>query len=114
MVIITLATGCRRGETMGLQWKHINFDAGTINIEQTSQYITGKGTYTKDPKTQGSKRTVTMPESVATLLRTHKADHNGKRLKFGDRWAGAKNIDDDFLFTTWEGKQAHPDSINTW
>ncbi|WP_378955686.1 tyrosine-type recombinase/integrase [Pelosinus sp. sgz500959] len=114
MTMITLATGCRRGETMGLQWKHINFEAGTICIEQTSQYLTGKGTYTKDPKTQGSKRTVTMSEIVATLLKTHKADHNAKRLKLGDRWAGEEDINEDFVFTTWEGRQAHPDSMNTW
>ena len=114
MAMITLATGCRRGETMGLQWKHINFDAGTIRIEQTAQYLTGKGTFTKAPKTKGSKRTVTMPEIVAVLLKKHKADHNAKRLKLGDRWAGAENPEEDFVFTSWEGKQAHPDSINTW
>lgn len=114
MALITLSTGCRRGETMGLQWKHIDFDAGTIRIEQTSQYLTGEGTFTKDPKTQGSKRTVTMPDSISVLLKKHKADHNAKRLKLGDRWMGAEKIEDDFVFTTWEGKQAHPDSMNTW
>ncbi|MDD4600031.1 Tyrosine recombinase XerC [bioreactor metagenome] len=114
MAMITLATGCRRGETMGLQWKHINFEAGTINIEQTAQYLSGKGVFTKEPKTQGSNRIVTMPESISTLLKSHKANQNAKRLKFGDRWAGSEIADDDFVFTTWEGKQAHPDSINTW
>lgn len=114
MALITLATGCRRGETMGLQWKHVDFDNGTIRIEQTSQYLTGKGTFTKDPKTRNSKRTVTIPESITALLKIHKTNEAAKRLKLGERWAGEKKIEDDFVFTTWEGKQAHPDSMNTW
>jgi len=120
MALITLATGCRRGETMGLQWKHIDFEVSTIHIEQTSQYMAGEGTYTKDPKTKSSKRTVTVPKSIIALLKIHKASEAAKRLKLGGtiekggKWKGFRETEDDFVFTTWNGKQAHPDSMNTW
>ena len=114
MVMITLTTGCRRGETMGLQWKHIDFINKTIKIEQTAQYLTGIGIFIKEPKTHSSKRTVSMPNSLVSLLKAYKSEFNARRLKLGLRWRGGKSIDEDFLFTTWEGRQAHPDSMNSW
>jgi integrase len=119
MTLITLSTGCRRGETLGLQWHHINFDTNTINIEQAGQYLPGEGIFKKDPKTQSSKRTVTIPEIITVLLKKHKADQSARRLKLGTKktggkWEGAESADDDFVFTTWNGKQVHPDSMNTW
>ena len=114
MVMITLTIGCRRGETMGLQWKHIDFINKTIKIEQTAQYLTGIGIFIKEPKTHSSTRTVSMPNSLVSLLKAYKSEFNARRLKLGLRWRGGKSIDEDFLFTTWEGRQAHPDSMNSW
>lgn len=109
MALLSISTGMRRGELFGLEWKHIDFGAETINIEQTSQYLPTKGIFTKAPKTQGSKRVITAPSSVMQLLKQYKAEQNARRLKLGDKWQ-----ESDRIFTTWDGKPAHPDSINTW
>lgn len=109
MALLSISTGMRRGELFGLEWKHIDFDAETISIEQTSQYLPEKGIFTKSPKTQGSKRVITAPESVMQLLKQYKAEQNEQRLKLGNKWN-----ESDRIFTTWDGRPAHPDSINTW
>ncbi|MEN6620928.1 MAG: tyrosine-type recombinase/integrase [Smithella sp.] len=120
MAMLALSTGARRGEIFGLQWHHIDLEAGIIKIEQTSQYIPGKGIFMKDPKTEGSNRTITISKSIVALLKKHKAAQSAKRLKLGGtpdkggKWEGSEESEDDFVFTKWNGKPAHPDSMNTW
>lgn len=119
MALLAISTGMRRGEIFGLQWKHINFETGTIKIEQASQYLPGKGIFIKDPKTEGSKRIVSISKSIAAVLKKYKTEQLAKRLKLGKikdggKWQGAEEPENDFVFTTWDGKPAHPDSINTW
>lgn len=119
MVMLSLAGGMRKGELFGLEWRHINFDAGTVRIEQASQYLPEKGIFTKDPKNENSNRIVTVPGSIITLLKKYKAEQSARRLKLGKKsdggkWEGAEEVEDDRLFTAWNGLPAHPDSINTW
>jgi len=63
---------------------------------------------------------ITISASIIDLLRQYKATQTAKRLEFGGtvdnggKWAGEEKPEDDFIFTTWDGKLAHPDSINTW
>lgn len=109
MINLLLATGFRRGEAMGLEWRHINFENNTIEIEQASQYVKGIGTFTKGPKNETSKRVVTVPAQVMLLLKQYKKDQNEQRLKLGDMWNNSER-----LFTTWDGAPAHPDSLSKW
>lgn len=119
MVLISLSSGIRRGELFGLTWRHIDTDAGTIRVEQASQYLPEKGIFTKDPKNEGSKRIVSIPASTCALLKQYKAEQIARRLKLGKKstggkWEGTEDAEDDFIFTAWNGKPAHPDSMNNW
>lgn len=120
MALLSLSTGMRRGELFGLQWKHIDTEKSTVLIEQSSQYLPEKGIFQKDPKNKSSKRLITIPASVVALAMQYKAEQLTRRLKLGGtvenggKWAGAEEPEDDFIFTTWNGQPAHPDSINTW
>jgi integrase len=49
--LIALTTGARRGEILGLSWKSLNWEAGTITIEKSVQLINNKVVIT-DPKTR--------------------------------------------------------------
>lgn len=110
-VAITLAlfSGVRRGELMGFEWKDLDVQAGTIRVQRSSQYIEGKGIYTKAPKNEHSYRTITLPAFVIKLLGEYKAHWNEERLRVGDLWQGS-----DRLFTTWDGRPMHPDSLSSW
>lgn len=109
MVVLDLATGLRRGELLGLEWPDINFEQCTIEISRASQYLPGMGTFTKDPKNETSKRLIAVPASIVDLLKQYKAEQNEERLKIGDRWR-----DSNRLFTTWDGRPMHPDTISSW
>lgn len=120
MALLSISTGLRRGEMFGLQWKHFDAERCMIQIEQASQYLPGEGIFQKDPKNETSKRLITIPDTVAALLQEYKVKQLARRLKLGGtvenggKWAGADDPEDDFIFITWNGKPAHPDSINTW
>lgn len=94
---------------MGLEWKHVNLESGSINVEQSSQYIPGKGIFTKDTKNQSSRRVVAVPGSVLSLLKEYRTQQLEHRLKVGDLWNGS-----DQLFTTWDGKPAYPGWPSKW
>ncbi|HMM22942.1 MAG TPA: site-specific integrase [Selenomonadales bacterium] len=120
MALLSLASGMRRGELFGLEWRHVDFDNHTIVIEQSSQYLPGKGIFTKVPKTEASVRIISVSESIIDLLKQHKIEQSAKRLKLGGtkeqggKWEGADNPNNDRIFTTWSGAPAHPDSMNHW
>jgi len=110
-VVVTLAitTGLRRGELAGLEWRDIDFNNATLEVRQASQYLPGKGTFTKEPKNETSKRVISVPASVMALLKQYKAHRAEERLKTGDLWQGSER-----LFTTWDGRPMHPDTISKW
>jgi integrase len=44
-----MVTGARRGELLALRWKHVEFDAGIVNIRRSYVRAAGEG-YDKDTK----------------------------------------------------------------
>ncbi|KJS18542.1 MAG: integrase [Peptococcaceae bacterium BRH_c4b] len=110
LVHFALFGGMRRGEIMGAEWGDMDFEEKTIRVERSSQYIPGhKELITKDPKNETSKRLISLPASLVTLLKQYKAEQNEHRLKLGDKWQ-----ESDRLFTTWDGRPGHPDWPSRW
>jgi len=109
IVFIALYTGMRRGEIMGLEWKDIEFSNNIISVVRTSQYLAGQGIFTKEPKTETSKRNLTISENLVGILETYKAYQAEDIKKCGDKWN-----ETDRLFTSWNGEPMHPDSVCKW
>lgn len=109
MITLLLYTGMRRGELCGLEWSDIDFDNCLIDISKTSLYISGKGTFDDTTKTESSKRVIKIPAEVIGLLKEHQKEQIKTRLKLGDQWQ-----DSDKIFTQWNGKPIHPDTISGW
>ena len=108
-ITLLLYAGLRRGELLGLEWRDVSWDSNVISVSRSSQYIKGAGIFTKEPKTKGSIRKLTLPPDVMALLKKFQVWQMEERLKAGDRWADAGR-----LFTTEDGKPMHPDSLLTW
>lgn len=85
---IALAGGPRIGEIMGLEWQDVDFDNGTIEIRQASQYLPGIGTFTKEPKNETSKRIIGLPEPVMDMLAALLHEHKIRKVKLGNKWQG--------------------------
>jgi integrase len=112
-VVTTLAvtTGLRRSELLGLEWKHVDLDAGTLQIKQVITRTKEDGSILKEPKTRNSTRTVSLPEYVIPFLHKYKRLWFTDRDKVGDLWKGEDKF---FLFITWDGQPMHPSSITSW
>jgi len=107
--MLALFTGMRRGEILGMEWQDIDYEKRTINISRTSQYLSGKGVFTKEPKTELSKRQITIPISIITLLQEYKLHQNREVERLANLWNPSNR-----LFTTWDGKPMNPDTVTDW
>ena len=108
-IILTVFTGVRLGELMGLEWSDINFRDGIVSINRSSQYLAEKGVFTKTPKTESSIRDVAIPEFVVTLLEQYKYWYDEQKSLYGELW-----YDSNRLFVQADGKPMHPSTISKW
>lgn len=110
MVILDAFTGLRTGEFMGLDWTDLDLDKGTLTVNKVSQYLSDRGTFTKDkPKNESSVRTVKIPAFVVSLMKEYKAWWNEQKLACGDLWQGSN-----LLFVTWDGKPLFTYTLTNW
>lgn len=108
-IVLAIYTGMRRGEIYGLRWQDINFENGTITINQAAQYIPKQGLSSKLPKNEKS-RVVDVPDIVIKILKQVKAKQNEDRLAAGENWKDKEGL----VFTDKNGGRLHPDSISSW
>ncbi len=88
MITLALTTGMRRGELLGLEWKHIDWKTGVIDVSQTLIHALKGEIIVKEPKTKNSKRKVALPPSVLEELREYYSYRVKERDKLGDAWNG--------------------------
>ena len=108
-IILTVFTGVRLGELMGLEWQDVDFKTGIISINRSSQYLADKGVFTKTPKTESSIREVAIPDFVISLLEEYKLWYEEQKSIYGELWT-----DSDRLFVQSDGKPMHPSTISKW
>jgi len=108
IVNLLIATGARRGEIMGLQWKSVDFKTNQLHLCKTILYAADKGIYSDTLKT-GTSRYVTVAPSVMELLMDLKNEQTLQRLSMGAEWH-----DTGYLFTQENGNPMHPDSVTDW
>lgn len=114
--LTVLALGLRRGEGLGLRWEGIDFEAGTIRLEESVQRLRGE----RDPetgrrkgqlvrkglKTAASKATMAAPKTLLAALERHKAAQEKER-EAARVWA-----DPGLVFTTSVGTALEPRNVN--
>ncbi len=108
-IILTIFTGVRLGELMGLEWQDVDFKNGIISINRSSQYLSDMGVFTKTPKTESSIREIAIPEFIISLLEEYKLWYEEQKSIYGELWTNS-----DRLFVQADGKPMHPSSISKW
>lgn len=84
---VTLFTGMREGEALGLMWECVDFKKGTILINKQMQREKKKnGQYLLVPTKNGKSRTITPAPWVMKLLRTQRAKQAEQQLRAGPIW----------------------------
>lgn len=108
-IILTVFTGVRLGELMGLEWQDVDFKNGIISINRSSQYLADMGVFTKVPKTESSIREIAIPEFIISLLDEYKLWYEEQKSIYGELWTNS-----DRLFVQVDGKPMHPSTISKW
>jgi integrase len=108
-IILTIFTGVRLGELMGLEWQDVDFRNGIISINRSSQYLSDMGVFTKVPKIESSIREIAIPEFIISLLEEYKLWYEEQKSLYGELWTNS-----DRLFVQADGKPMHPSSISKW
>lgn len=112
-IFLSLALACalRRGELLGLEWKHIDFEEGTLEVEQVISRGEKGRPVLKEPKSESSKRVISLPKSVLVELKTFRSYWMREKLKAGEIW---EEEDHDFLFCNEFGRHFYPTTPTTW
>ena len=106
---LILYSGMRRGEACGLEWSDIDLENGIVDINKSSLYLPKKGIYDDDTKNTTSRRVIRIPAPAVASLKELRAYQAQERLKLGNQWHDSKKV-----FTAWNGKPIHPDTVSGW
>lgn len=107
-----LATGLRPGETLGLTWDNVTFNAdgsASVQVERTRSVSGGK-VYEDTPKTERGRRVLRVTGDAVALLRDSQAQQvreSRARLRFN----GHEYIPTNYTFTTQAGTPWRPDNL---
>lgn len=84
---ITLFTGLREGEVLGLTWDCLDFEHGTLLVKQQLRREQKKGgQYYFSPPKNNKSRVLALAPSVLRLFKQQKLKQNSSRVKAGDTW----------------------------
>lgn len=108
-LLTVLFMGLRRGELAGLEWKDIDYENKTMTIARSIQDIIGFGLITKEPKTENSKRTISMPDKLIEYLKEYEVWWLNQKKYLGDRLGNT-----DRLFCTEDGTDISPGLFRVW
>ncbi|MBA4067362.1 MAG: hypothetical protein C0501_27360, partial [Isosphaera sp.] len=64
--------GMRQGELLALSWADVDFDNGLVSVRRSLSQVKTEF-IVKEPKSQHSRRTVTLPMFALTALQAHRA-----------------------------------------
>lgn len=88
---VALSLGMREGEALGLRWEDVDLDGGKLQIVHTLQRVKRPGEKKSklellSPKTDGSRRTIALPQVLIAPLLAHRARQQEERQACGEAW----------------------------
>jgi len=111
LLTLALATGMRRGELLGLKWKDIDFEKGTLQVRRIMSRVPSKlkteerkGYVEAATKTKRSRRSIVVVPFALEALRRHQ-EHQQATKEKATRW-----VENDLVFRTSVGTPLHPDN----
>lgn len=99
---VTLFTGMRQGEVLGLTWDNVDFNHNIIHINKQlvkSRAYGQESTYYFGELKNNKPRTIFAPQCVMDVLRIRKKTQAQEKLTAGDKWIGENTNWKDLVFT---------------
>lgn len=106
VVKLTGYYGFRRSEILGLRWSDVNFNEGTIIVQNTVVSIGGKSFEKETTKTKSSFRTLPLDDSMKKYLKQLKVKQKENKLFYGNAYQ-----ENDFICKWDDGKPFKPDYV---
>lgn len=105
---ISLLTGMRQSEVLGLTWKNISFANKTITINQALVLDSGTSTYKikQRNKTKTSRATISVSDALIEILKKHKL-----KIEMEKEVSSKKYKDNDLVICTKNGKPLSPQNL---
>lgn len=108
LVTVSVHTGLRQGELLGLRWSDVNWAKGEVRVSMTLQRLAGE--YRLAPvKTKGSERRVPLTSDAVAALEEERRAQAEARPAAGRRWKAPVA---DLVFTTPTGQPRSGSSLN--
>jgi integrase len=100
-------TGMRRGEACGLAWTDLDLDAGRLSITRTL-VVVGREVAFSEPKTERSRRSLTLDAGTVAALRAWRTRQREERLAFGPGWENEHGL----VFSAPDGRPLNPKAVS--
>ncbi|MBR5089842.1 MAG: site-specific integrase [Ruminiclostridium sp.] len=107
--VLSVYSGFRRGEMLGLEWDDIDWDNNVISVRRTSYYTKIDGYFTDTTKTVKSQRSLKFPQVVMDLLRDLQKNQEQQAKNMGNLW-----VETGRLFTKDNGEPMCPNMPYKW
>jgi integrase len=82
---VSMLPGLRPGEALGLHWRDVDLEAGTLAVRVSLQRI-GGWRQIDELKTDRSRRSIPLPAVALSALRAHRTRQLEERLQAGELW----------------------------
>lgn len=103
---VSVMSGCRPGELLGLTWRDIDLEAGTIAIRRTLVGTKAGTPIMSDPKTARATRAFVLPAEAVAALRTQKDRQGFERQALKEAYQ-----DYDLVFATATGTALNASNV---
>jgi integrase len=98
LYVVTLVTGIRQAEALGLRWSDLDLQANTLTLRKQLQRVNGQYELNA-PKTVGSRRALPLLPRTVDALREHRDRQLFEKQSAGSGWLN----EHDLVFTTASG-----------
>jgi integrase len=108
VIYTAVSSGLRRNELLGLRWRDVSIDTEkpTISVSRTLYKSHGKVEF-REPKTERSRRCISITNKLAAYLKDYKADKESLNLHLGRLLSL-----DDLVFCNADGKPFDPHVVS--
>lgn len=111
-LMIDINLGLRRGELLGLKWKHIDFENGLISIEdnvvEVERDVSPDRIFTKAPKSQSGQRVIPISSSLNEYLKKAHKNYMMQKMRMGIDYH-----DNGYVVCQENGKPYKPNSFTS-
>ncbi|NOU95639.1 tyrosine-type recombinase/integrase [Paenibacillus sp. LMG 31456] len=108
LITLALTTGLRRGELLGLEWRHIDIEKGIIEVRQSIPIFKDGQPLIKPPKNKSSTRKISLPLSLVNELIEYQDHMSREQDSIEDRIEVRYHS---FLFCNTSGLPYYPKTI---